>query len=100
MAFTGSSSSAPASPTRGRMASKTGPSEGVSPTGPEALIRDAAARLVGDLSSRRWFGAKTRAVARVTPLDYATVTPAGDVLAIFRVDFAGGLPETYCIPLR
>ena len=82
------------------MASKTGPSESMSPTGPESLIRDAAARLVADLSSRRWFGAKTRAVARVTPLDYATVTPAGDVLAIFRVDFAGGPPETYCIPLR
>ena len=82
------------------MASRTGPSEGVSPTGPDALIQDAAARLVGDLSSRRWFGAKTRAVARVTPLDFATVTPDGDVLAIFRVDFADGSHETYCIPLR
>ncbi len=82
------------------MASKTGPSEGVPPTGPDAVIRDAAARLVDDLSSRRWFGAKTRTVARVTPLDYAAVTPAGDVLATFRVEFAGGPPETYCIPVR
>src|SRR5262247_1747374 len=82
------------------MASRTGPSEGVSPTGPDALIQDAATRLVGDLSSRRWFGAKTRAVSRVTPLDFATVTPDGDVLAIFRIDFAEGLHETYCIPLR
>src|SRR5262245_57236108 len=81
------------------MASRTGPSEGVSPTGPDALMQDAAARLVGDLSSRRWFGAKTRAVSRVTPLDFAAVTPGGDVLAIFRVDFADG-HETYCIPLR
>src|SRR5262249_3256694 len=70
-----------------------------SPTGPDALMQDAAARLVGDLSSRRWFGAKTRAVSRVTPLDFAAVTPGGDVLAIFRVDFADG-HETYCIPLR
>src|SRR5262245_12693941 len=82
------------------MASRTGPSEGVSPTGPEALMQDAATRLVGDLSSRRWFGAKTRPVSRVTPLDFATVTPDGDVLAIFRIDFAEGLHETYCIPLR
>src|SRR5438876_2376466 len=83
------------------MASKTGPSEAAPPAapGPDALVRAAAARLVGELSSRRWFGAKARAIAAVTPLDYTAVPATGGVLALFRVDFTAGPPETYCIPL-
>ncbi len=56
-------------------------------------------RLVGELSSRRWFGAKARAIAGVTPLDYAAVPATGGVLALFRVDFTEPPPETYCIPV-
>ena len=83
------------------MASKTGPSETAPPAapGPDALVRAAAARLVGELSSRRWFGAKARAIAGVTPLDYAAVPATEGVLALFRVDFTAPPSETYCIPL-
>ena len=83
------------------MGSRTGPSETTPPvgSGPDALVRAAAAGLVRELSSRRWFGAKARTIAGVTPLDYAAVPATGGVLAIFRVDFTAPPPETYCIPL-
>ena len=83
------------------MGSRTGPSEGTAPVGPgpENLVRAAAASLTRDLSSERWFAAKARPIAGVTPLDYAAVPATGGVLAIFRIDFNAGPPETYCIPL-
>ena len=83
------------------MASKTEPSEVRPPTGPspESLVHSAAATLARDLASQRWFGAKTRVIAGVTPLDYVAVAGTRGVLAIFRVDFAEGPPETYSIPL-
>ncbi len=83
------------------MASKTGPSETGSPAGPgpDALVETAARELVRELSSRRWFGARARGIEGVTPLDYAAVPATEGVLALFRVDFATGPPETYCIPL-
>jgi len=79
------------------MASKTEPSD----TGPApgALVEAAAAGLVRELPSRRWFGAKGRTIAAVTPVDYAAVPGTSGVLAIFRVEFATPPAETYCIPL-
>jgi trehalose synthase-fused probable maltokinase len=69
-----------------------------SPT-PDALVTAAAAQLVRELGSRRWFGAKTRTIAGVTPVDYASVPATAGVLALFRVDFAEPPAETYCVPL-
>src|SRR5438093_5375208 len=83
------------------MESKTAPSEATPPErqGPEDLARVAAGRLVGDLPSRRWFGAKARTIAGVTPVDFAKVSESGGVFAIFRVDFTAPPPETYSVPL-
>ncbi len=82
------------------MASKPRPSRRAPRrSGPDALVEAAAAALVRDLPSRRWFGEKTRAIARVTPLDHAAVPGAGGLLALFRLEFAAGPPETYCVPM-
>src|SRR5690242_1069159 len=82
------------------MASKTGRSDGPAvPASPDAVVEAAAARLPAALASLRWFGAKTRAIAGVVPVDRAAVPGTGGVLAIFRVDFAEGPPELYGIPL-
>jgi trehalose synthase-fused probable maltokinase len=55
---------------------------------------------LGDyLREQRWFGAKTRAIASVTPLDYAWLPGTRGFLAIFRVAYAEGAAETYFVPL-
>jgi len=66
---------------------------------PDALVEAAAAALVSDLPGRRWFGDKARAISGVTPVDHASLPGTAGVLALFRVDFATGPPETYCIPM-
>ena len=82
------------------MESKARPSRQASRRpGPAALVEAAASALARDLPSRRWFGDKARAIAGVTPLDHAALPSTGGVLALFRVDFAAGTPETYCILL-
>ncbi|HYB43291.1 MAG TPA: DUF5752 family protein, partial [Candidatus Methylomirabilis sp.] len=71
------------------------------PAGPgdAALVEAAASALRAELPSRRWFGAKARAISAVTPLDYAAVPSTRGLLAIFRVDFADPPAENYCVPL-
>jgi len=79
------------------MESKARPSRR-GPGTPDALVEAAAVALARDLPSRRWFGDKARAISRVRPVDHAALPGTGGVLALFRVDFASGPPETYCIP--
>jgi trehalose synthase-fused probable maltokinase len=66
---------------------------------PEPLTTRAAAALRDDLRSRRWFGAKNRQVARVTPVDEAAVPGTTGRLALFDVDFADQGQARYCIPV-
>ena len=82
------------------MASKTGRSDAPPPRpATDALVAEAARGLAGELPSRRWFGAKTRTIAGVEPVDYAAVPGSGGILALFRVEFAEPPAELYCIPL-
>jgi trehalose synthase-fused probable maltokinase len=67
--------------------------------GPDALVEAAATALASDLPSRRWFGAKARTISSVAPVDHAVLPGTAGALALFRVDFASGPPETYCVPL-
>jgi trehalose synthase-fused probable maltokinase len=67
--------------------------------GLEDLVEAAAAALLTDLPSRRWFGDKTRTIARVTPIDHAAVPGTAGSLAIFRVEFTEGAADLYCVPL-
>src|SRR5262245_58330862 len=68
-------------------------------TGPDALVEAASAALPADLPSRRWFGDKARTIGRVTPIDHAAVLGTTGALALFRVEFTEGEPETYCVPM-
>jgi len=82
------------------MASKPRQSRrGVRRPAPEALVEAAVAALPANLPSRRWFGDKARAISAVTVLDHASVPGTAGVLALFRVEFSAGAPETYCIPM-
>ncbi len=66
---------------------------------PGALVDAAAATLVTALADRRWFGAKGRVIAGVSPVDHAVVPGTTGVLALFRVAFTSGEPEVYTTPL-
>jgi trehalose synthase-fused probable maltokinase len=68
--------------------------------GADAALAQAAVTLPAWLPAQRWFGAKSRTIERVVPLDHASVPPTGGLLALFRVEFAEGPPEVYCVPLR
>src|SRR5262245_13170953 len=72
---------------------------GARPSAAAGLVAAASAALAGDLPSRRWFGDKARAIAGVVPLDHAALPGTAGVLALFRVEFAEGPPETYCVPV-
>ena len=65
----------------------------------DALVEAAAAALARELPSRRWFGDKARAVARVTAVDHAALPGTGGVLALLRVDFTTGPAATYSVPM-
>src|SRR5262245_55423704 len=72
---------------------------GARPSAAAGLVAAASAALAGDLPSRRWFGDKARAIAGVVPLDHAALPGTAGVVALFRVEFAEGPPETYCVPV-
>jgi trehalose synthase-fused probable maltokinase len=97
MASSRRSSDRPRGPRRG--AAATPPAEPAREPTTDALVAAAASALPGELPGRRWFGAKTRAIAGVTALDHAAVPGTPGVLALFRVDFAEGEPATYSVPL-
>ena len=78
------------------MESKARPSRR-GPLTPGALVKAAAVVLARDLPSRRWFGDKARAISGIRPVDHAGLPGTGGVLALFRVDFATGPHETYCV---
>jgi trehalose synthase-fused probable maltokinase len=80
------------------MESKARPSRR-GPQTPGALVKAAAVVLARDLPSRRWFGDKARAISGIRPVDHAGLPGTGGVLALFRVDFATGPHETYCVPI-
>lgn len=80
------------------MESKARPSRRGPQTG-DALVETAAVALAGDLPSRRWFGDKAREITVVRPVDYAGLPGTRGLLALFRVEFATGPPETYCVPM-
>jgi len=51
------------------------------------------------LPSQRWFGDKSRTIARVSPIDQAPVPDTSGALALFRVEFTEGPAEIYCVPM-
>jgi trehalose synthase-fused probable maltokinase len=65
----------------------------------EGLASRAAAALLTELPSRRWFGGKTRRIATVVPLDAAAVPGSQGILALFDVAYADGGRETYAVPV-
>src|SRR5262249_57550786 len=65
-----------------------------------ALLTAAARALPDWLPRQRWFGAKARAIRDVMLVDSAPLPGTAGVLALFRVAFATGDPETYFVPLR
>src|SRR5262249_37793615 len=65
-----------------------------------ALLTAAARALPDWLPRQRWFGAKARAIRDVMLVDSAPLPGTAGVLALFRVGFATGDPETYFVPLR
>ncbi|HLE43473.1 MAG TPA: DUF5752 family protein [Methylomirabilota bacterium] len=69
------------------------------PLGPGELARRAAAALGELLPRQRWFGAKTRAIAGVAPLDQTAVPGSDGILALFTVGYADGASETYFAPV-
>jgi trehalose synthase-fused probable maltokinase len=58
----------------------------------------AADTLLAWLPTRRWFGAKTRRVVTVTPVDAIDVPGTPGVLALVEVGYADGGKEVYDIP--
>jgi maltose alpha-D-glucosyltransferase/alpha-amylase len=60
-------------------------------------IAAAAAAL---LPAARWFGGKSRAIARLDVVDHALLPDTTAVLALVRVEYADGGEEIYCVPLR
>lgn len=51
------------------------------------------------LPGQRWFGSKSRRITAVTAVDYVEVPGSAGTLALFRVDFETGGPETYLVAL-
>jgi maltose alpha-D-glucosyltransferase/alpha-amylase len=80
----------------GRRSSETPPAL----DGQEARLAAAATALATLLPDQRWFGAKSRTIARVVPVDDSAVPLTEGALALFRVEFTEGAPDLYCIPLR
>jgi len=66
---------------------------------PEALATRVAAQLPAALSTRRWFGGKTRTITGVVPLDWVAVPETSGLLALFEVSYADGGRETYQVPV-
>ena len=66
---------------------------------PSDLAARAAAALVTDLPTRRWFGGKARSIAAVVPLDQAAVPGSPGILGLFEVAYADGGRETYAVPV-
>jgi maltose alpha-D-glucosyltransferase / alpha-amylase len=62
----------------------------------EALLREA-------VRTRRWFGGKARPIQAVHVFDSVTIEPGPNreptVLAMLRIDYVAGEPETYILPL-
>src|SRR5690606_24309313 len=66
--------------------------------GPERARLEAA--LPGFLAGRRWFGGKARTIRRVELLDAPALGASGaHRLALLRVAYVSGAPETYSLPL-
>ncbi len=72
---------------------------GRTPLSAEPLVERAASALVAHLPGQRWFGAKARTIAAVTPVDWAPVSGTRGLLALFRVSFTDGESERYLVPL-
>lgn len=72
---------------------------GVAPSGTRTIRRLETA-LRGALPRFRWFGAKSRAIRRVTVVDRAPLPEAGRSveLLLCRVSYANGRPDLYLIP--
>lgn len=54
--------------------------------------------LPGWLVGKRWFGAKSRAIAAVEVVDYAAISASAAILFVL-VRFAEGEPDTYQVPI-
>ena len=79
-------------PTRPRTAARRTASAG------DLAVR-AAAILPERLPMLRWFGAKSRTIASVRPLDHAPVPDTPGILALFEVAFEDGSHEVYQTPV-
>jgi trehalose synthase-fused probable maltokinase len=66
---------------------------------PADLAARAADALLTVLPTRRWFGAKTRRVTGVMPLDAIAVPGTQGVFALFEVAYADGGRESYDVPI-
>jgi trehalose synthase-fused probable maltokinase len=65
-----------------------------------ALAEAATRSLPAWLPHQRWFGAKARTITEASLVDAAVLPGTSGVLAVFRVGFTTGEPETYFVPLR
>ena len=75
------------------------PAGAPAPVGAESLAVRAAAALRDALGSRRWFGAKNRDLAAVSPVDQTALPGTTGFLALFDVVFTDEGRERYCIPI-
>ena len=81
-----------------RPARRTRRAPGGTPDPAELAARAAAALLV-ELPTRRWFGGKARRIATVVSQDEAAVPGSAGILALFDVGYADGGRETYAAPV-
>ena len=81
------------------MASKPRRSRAAGRGAAEPDLASTATALASVLPRQRWFGSKSRRITAVTAVDHVEVPGSAGTLALFRVDFEVGDPETYLVAL-